>query len=146
MADGDFEKFWAAYPRHETKVRARASFEKLAPDAALLALIIQDAKDRYRGIEVKLIPHPSTYLNQRRWEDEDKPSSLPAVNGGGPYRVIASVNSLGSASKIEESPISEEERTRVKAAFRELIRKLEAKFAMPSAPKPFPGKAQIRRD
>lgn len=74
-----FDRFWAAYPRHEAKQRTREQFERMMPSEELLARILIDARTRYLGVEPDKVPHPSTYLNQRRWEDEDKPSQLALV-------------------------------------------------------------------
>ena len=75
--DGDtrFDTFWSAYPRHEGKNKARASFDKLRPDDELLntiinAIALQKQSDQWKRDGGQYIPHPSTWLNQKRWEDE----------------------------------------------------------------------------
>jgi len=72
--DNDFEKFWAAYPRKDAKVQAEKAFAKLCPNEQLLADILAGIKraetsEQWRKDEGKFIPYPSTWLNQRRWED-----------------------------------------------------------------------------
>ena len=72
-ANRDFEKFWSVYPRHEGKQAARKTFEKLNPDDALLSTIINaiaKQKQSAQWSEARYIPHPATWLNGRRWEDE----------------------------------------------------------------------------
>ncbi len=75
---GWFESFWGAYPRKTAKPAALKAWGKLAPDAGLVALILA-ALDRHRASEQwrrdggQFIPHPATWLNQRRWEDELPP-------------------------------------------------------------------------
>lgn len=74
-SDGLFEKFWQAYPRKESKPKAAESFGRLQPTEALLAKIIGSIEQRRLSHDWtkdggKYIPHPSTFLNQRRWEDE----------------------------------------------------------------------------
>ena len=70
-----FAAFWAYYPRGENKQRAVKAWDKLKPDDALIAtmgraLAKQKASpDWQRGIG---IPHASTWLNGRRWEDEQR--------------------------------------------------------------------------
>lgn len=68
----DFDLVWAQFPRKTAKAVARKAWNKLAPDtetvqAMLDALVWQKETAQWkRGI----IPHFSTWLNQRRWEDE----------------------------------------------------------------------------
>lgn len=72
-----FEKFWGAYPRHTAKAEARKAFVKLNPNSDLLETMLAAVK-RQQGSEQwsrdngKYIPYPATWLNQRRWEDEEK--------------------------------------------------------------------------
>lgn len=71
----DFEKFWTAYPRKEAKQAAKKAFEKLKPDEGLLDTMLK-AIERFKGTQQwqedggRYIPHPATWINQRRWEDE----------------------------------------------------------------------------
>lgn len=69
-----FDDFWAVYPRAVNKQKAREAWAKLKPDEVIRDKIISDIRRRKNGewddIEARYIPHPSTYLNQRRWEDE----------------------------------------------------------------------------
>lgn len=71
----DFDRFWAAYPRKEAKKDARKVWDKLRPDPALVARILDAVERRKRSDDWlreggRFIPHPSTWLNGRRWEDE----------------------------------------------------------------------------
>lgn len=70
-----FNRFWMAYPRHVGKAVALKSFEKINPDevtltAMLNALEWQKRTPQWVKDNGQYIPHPSTWLNQRRWEDE----------------------------------------------------------------------------
>ncbi len=72
---GFFDRFWKSYPRKQSKAQAKKIFEKLAPDENMLIIIlkaIEDQKntDDWKKDNGKYIPHPSTWLNQERWEDE----------------------------------------------------------------------------
>ena len=76
--DRMFDKFWTVYPRHEGKQNARKAFDKLHPDDALLeqmisAVLKQKQCDQWQ--DAKYIPHPATWLNGRRWEDEPAKAS-----------------------------------------------------------------------
>lgn len=67
----DFVKFWEAYPRKVAKPNAMKAWLKLKPDDALVKTIIDAIKRQ--GLcdkEIQFVPHPATWLNSRRWEDE----------------------------------------------------------------------------
>lgn len=69
-----FNAFWEVYPRRVSKQMAWKAWQKLGDTRALCDIIIADVKRRvdgeWNGKDIQYIPHPSTYLNQRRWEDE----------------------------------------------------------------------------
>lgn len=67
-----FEKFWSAYPRKEGKQKAKAAFEKVnVPLDVLLNAIEQQKKSaQWSKDNGQFIPHPTTWLNGKRWEDE----------------------------------------------------------------------------
>ena len=80
VRESRFEEFWKAYPRHEG---GRALCEKAWVSKKLdreADGILADIRARlgdagqWKSIEKRFIPHPKTYLNQRRWEDEWTPS------------------------------------------------------------------------
>jgi hypothetical protein len=78
-----FERFWSVYPRHIAKQNAKKSFDKLNPDDELLAVMIravneQKKTDQWTKDNGQFIPHPATWINQKRWEDESVPAK-PAV-------------------------------------------------------------------
>lgn len=70
----DFAIFWDAYPRKKGKGAAQqayaAAIKRMSgsdPPVQLLAAL-ERVKPTWR--EPKFIPHPATWLNQSRWEDE----------------------------------------------------------------------------
>ena len=71
----DFKRFWSNYPRNEKKVLAEKSWMKQNPDidVVLKSLSLFKVSDEWKKDNGKYIPHPSTWLNQRRWEDDVKP-------------------------------------------------------------------------
>lgn len=80
-----FLDFWREYPNKKAKVTAMKAWEKLKPDKNLQETILRDIEAKKRSAEWledggKYIPHPATYLNQKRWEDETKPA--PARDHG----------------------------------------------------------------
>ncbi len=70
-----FDAFWTAYPRKTAKPDAVKAFVKLQPDADLLAAMLnalaeQSKGEQWRKDDGQFIPHPATWINKRRWEDE----------------------------------------------------------------------------
>lgn len=77
-----FDRFWAAYPRHENKQAAKKAFAKADPDEELLLTILtsiekQKSSSQWQENGGQYIPHPATWLNGRRWEDEIQPQRAP---------------------------------------------------------------------
>ena len=69
-----FEAFWNAYPRRIGKGAARISFARACdfanPNDIVQAAIVYSKHCLDQGTEIQFIPHPSTWLNQERWEDD----------------------------------------------------------------------------
>jgi len=72
----EFKAFWVAYPRRVGKKPAKAKFLAiLKRGEATAAQLIAGARDyademRREGRPLDKIAHPTTWLNQGRWEDE----------------------------------------------------------------------------
>lgn len=106
-----FDQFWKLYPRKANKAQAGKAWKKLAVTPDLLNLMLTALAKQATSIDWlksggQYIPHPSTWLNSRRWEDEvpcnrigsGKPSSQRPlsqidyeegleVDGEGNYRI-----------------------------------------------------------
>lgn len=69
-----FKLFWEEYPRKVGKIAARKAFDraiKLATiEDMLMAISRQKVSDQWKKDNGAFIPHPATWLNQGRWEDE----------------------------------------------------------------------------
>jgi hypothetical protein len=74
-----FGSFWSAYPRHESRKVAFDRFKGIMaksknPDAVLEQMLSAIARskrtEQWQKDGGKFIPMPTTWLNQRRWEDE----------------------------------------------------------------------------
>jgi len=71
-----FEAFWKAYPRKVAKPAAARAWEKqgVEDDMYAGAAAVQDVEKRLRhnwfSRDKTKIPHPATWINARRWEDE----------------------------------------------------------------------------
>lgn len=70
-----WDRFWAIYPRKVDKQKAIRAWNRLKADRKLMqimsaALKAQRASEEWRRDNGRAIPYPSTWLNNRRWEDE----------------------------------------------------------------------------
>ena len=70
-----FGEFWDLYPRKQNRARAEKSFKRLKPSPELFAEILealerQKASEQWQRDGGAYVPHASTWLNGRRWEDE----------------------------------------------------------------------------
>lgn len=79
-ATGMFASFWKLYPRKTDKAKAQKAWAKLDPDQPLFDEIMgglakQCASRGWLKDDGQFIPHPTTWLNGKRWQDEIKPSS-----------------------------------------------------------------------
>lgn len=84
--DSGFDDWYAVYPRHVAPSEARKSWLKLSQDergAALSAIRKQLNWPEFAEAPPDKIPHPTTWLNKRRWEDEP-PKSVARPNGRAP--------------------------------------------------------------
>lgn len=67
----DFGEFWTMYPRRVAKRAAEKSWQRMTEDEQREALKALPAHVRHwRGKDTQYVPHPATWLNQARWEDE----------------------------------------------------------------------------
>ncbi|MGN6561975.1 MAG: hypothetical protein ACTHMU_04880 [Thermomicrobiales bacterium] len=78
-----FDTFWRAYPRRVKKAEAVKWWSTHRPDAGQLAAMLdaiarQQLSADWQKENGRFIPHPPTWLNQQRWEDETAPP-LPDV-------------------------------------------------------------------
>ena len=72
-----FESFWKVYPRKVGKEKCRNWFKSHKPKEDLVQKMIEAVEEQKKSkqwSDPQYIPHPYTWLNQRRWEDELTPS------------------------------------------------------------------------
>lgn len=82
-----FDGFWRYYPaeRRRDKQKAMRAWDRLKPDDALIATIgralkrLKATEDWQQGVGV---PYPSTFLNNRRWEDAEGLTASGTPEGG----------------------------------------------------------------
>lgn len=73
--DALFARFWKTYPNKVGKDAARKAFDKRNPDDDLVnrmvaAVELQKQSSAWTKDDGRFIPHPSTWLNDGRWQDE----------------------------------------------------------------------------
>jgi hypothetical protein len=72
----DFLEFWREYPRLVGKFRALQLWRKLSDrDQRLAVKGVQMWKLAYQWQDATFIPYASTFLFQRRWEDDPWPGA-----------------------------------------------------------------------
>ena len=77
----EFIEFWLMYPRKAGKPAAYRSWNRAKPDIEKVRTHITKQSRSEQWQNKKFIPMPSTYLNQRRWEDEpDQEVNANAIN------------------------------------------------------------------
>jgi len=82
----DFEEFWRIYPNGNGKREALRAWKKLTSieKATAAADVPRRLTANWAGKETDDLPHASTYLNQKRWEDD-----IMANRIAGPARKVA---------------------------------------------------------
>lgn len=80
--DPMFTEFWQAYPRKIGKPIALKAWRTARVDGAMHAAMLEaiqrhKASPQWTKDGGEFIPHPSTWINQRRWEDESVNGSRP---------------------------------------------------------------------
>ncbi len=96
-----FELFWKRWPKQgDTKSTAFAAWKRLSQEEQVLA---EGGLTRwlpeYQRRENKFIPDCSTWLNQKRWENNPPPPSNGHVNGNGRVDFRARI---GKPEQVEE--------------------------------------------
>lgn len=89
-----FDEFWKAYPRKENKKKAHALWVRRGFDRKA-DVIIRDITSPLRTAlwhDKQYVPHPTTYLNGERWDDElSTPKAAPKKEAT-PYRPAKSAS------------------------------------------------------
>lgn len=87
-----FDRFWALYPRKTNREASVRAWDRLRPDLELCrvmdrAIRIQMGSAQWQ--DKQHIPHPSTWLNGKRWMDElgEEGAPPPPLKGPRPYHI-----------------------------------------------------------
>ncbi|MCF5179611.1 phage replication protein [Pseudomonas syringae] len=78
--DDLFPKFWKLYPNKKGKAAAEKAWKKIKVTDDLFTLIAQGLAKQCVSLAWtkdggQFVPHPATWLNGKRWEDEVQPAS-----------------------------------------------------------------------
>jgi hypothetical protein len=81
-----FLTFWSIYPQKVARPDAERAWAALAPDDELqtricAAVALKAKSQRWREEGGRYVPYPATFLNKRRWEDEDVPAARRGDDG-----------------------------------------------------------------
>lgn len=110
--DSNFNEFWAAYPRRDGKLKARTAYAKalagdrraghepVAPEMILAAA--RRYADHRQGENRKYTLLPTSWLNERRWEDELPPRQVPAPQLSPRSQRVAEAAALAARYRAEE--------------------------------------------
>ena len=105
MSEKDFENFWKEYPKKVGKKKACLSFLKLK--RALLSTILEALKKQksspaWQENGGQFIPHPTTWINGERWEDDVQTQHFNNFNHGKTQRNFGSgyVSKTGYADLV----------------------------------------------
>lgn len=76
----EFDAFWKSYPRKVGKDAARKAYAKAAKSATSEEILtgVENLRVEVAGKEQQFIPHPTTWLNAGRWQDE-APQKRPTL-------------------------------------------------------------------
>lgn len=79
------DRFLEAYPQKQGRVAALRSWQALNPDRALAQVILAAVTDRVaRGWarELRFVPWPGKFIDERRWQERWTPPAPPLPNSG----------------------------------------------------------------
>lgn len=81
-----FDEFWNSYPKKTAKAEAMKSWIKAKPEIAnvLQTLQWQKRSESWTKDNGQYVPHASTYLNQRRFEDQQPKQVVQSVTHNAP--------------------------------------------------------------
>tara|TARA_Y100000758_G_scaffold239103_1_gene175183 strand:- start:193 stop:555 length:363 start_codon:yes stop_codon:yes gene_type:complete len=106
-----FNQFWKLYPRKIAKLVAERSWKRLSnKDIESIFKVLHEHLVRWKYKDIQYVPHASTWLNQRRWEDELEP--IPDKKSNPIYKNIEKERKkfITKIKSAEENMASDDER------------------------------------
>jgi uncharacterized protein YdaU (DUF1376 family) len=78
-----FNIFWKQYPRKVAKPNALKAWNKIKPDDDVLKKMLAAINSQgLSGREIQFVPHPASWLNAERWNDEITATTTNVTNMG----------------------------------------------------------------
>lgn len=94
-----FEQFWKEYPKRVGKGAAWKSWQRMSPvppfESILSAIQKHRTSDQWKKDGGQFIPHPATWINQRRWEDDMLQDGSSAPSGDSTETLAEQAKRLG---------------------------------------------------
>ncbi|MGX4711104.1 helix-turn-helix domain-containing protein [Rhodococcus ruber] len=82
VMDG-FDEFWSSYPRKVEKAKARIAWKKAVEKVGKRVVLdgaLRYGQDPNLPVDKNYIPHPTTWLNGERWDDEPMSPRLSSTS------------------------------------------------------------------
>jgi hypothetical protein len=98
-----FDEFWSAYPRKVGKPSALKAWKRIKPvDHEPVAAGVSRWADYWQASRTRLehIPHPATWLNDRRWENQPPPTHTGPTTGVDVIAQYRQRNGLGDERAV----------------------------------------------
>jgi uncharacterized protein YdaU (DUF1376 family) len=78
-----FDIFWKQYPRKVARPNAIKAWLKIKPDDVVLKKMLEAInQQQLPSKEIQFVPHPASWLNAKRWEDEITAPTTNVMNMG----------------------------------------------------------------
>lgn len=102
-----FDEFWLAYPRKVGKDAARAAWAKAVKRAPVGEIIsgLHGFCVSARGADTQFIPHPSTWLNQGRWQDDQSHARNGPRSSSEDLRNLATISAADDLARLMGPPL-----------------------------------------
>lgn len=88
-ASDEFDTFWAAYPRKKGKIAGRKAFDKAIKLTSLEQLLqgidFLKSEIKRNATKIEFVPHPASWLNDGRWEDEPDSQQTNKPDANSPW-------------------------------------------------------------
>ena len=112
-----FDSFWEKYPNKKSKGNAEKTFKKINPDEQLLAIMIAKIEQAKKSREWlkndgEFIPHPSSWLNAKGWEDEIE-ATLTKSEETPEQKAYYAAATIAYQKKVAEKKKQQEEKNKI---------------------------------
>lgn len=87
VSHSNFPDFWAAYPRKVGRGAAEKAFAAAIAKGATVADIAAGLNRQVWPDDPRFVPHPATWLNQGRWQDDPDAAAPPPASADPPGKM-----------------------------------------------------------